>query len=100
MILWLLVDFIRFDAEQTGTYYYHAHVGMQRGEGVAGALVIRSNNPVDDLEDLPEHTLVIQDWFNRSAADKGFVHLHDNGTNHPDSIIVNGMWQYVINLSS
>ena len=95
-----MVDFVRFDAEQTGTYYYHAHVGMQRGEGVAGALVIRSNNPVDDLEDLPEHTLVIQDWFNRSAADKGFVHLHDDGKNWPDSIIVNGKRQCVLNLSN
>ena len=66
---------------------------MQRGDGIAGALVIRSNNPVDDLEDLPEHTLVMQDWFTQSAAEKGFLHLHGNGKNHPDSIIVNGKRQ-------
>ena len=63
---------------------------MQRGDGIAGAMIVKPKEPVIGVKDLPEHTLVIQDWFNRSAANKGFVHLHDNGTNWPDSIIVNG----------
>lgn len=74
---------------------------MQRGEGVAGALVIRPNtarSDLPDLIDLPEHTLVIQDWFQKSAADKGIVHLHDGGNNAPDSIIVNGKIGQLVSL--
>jgi len=56
----------RFKAYPHGTHYYHSHVGLQRGDGVAGALVVNAvNDPNKNLYDydLPEHTVILQDWY-------------------------------------
>ena len=69
-----------FKAKPTGTMWYHSHVGVQRTEGMYGALIVKETedtmrqarsllkDQVDieglfTLEDKPdEHTLFMLDW--------------------------------------
>ena len=69
-----------FKAKPTGTMWYHSHVGVQRTEGMYGALIVKETEDTMDeaksllkdeldimgpftLEDKPdEHTLSMLDW--------------------------------------
>lgn len=46
-------DYI-FQASPMGTHWYHSHVGLQRTEGLYGALVVRGDSPPDSSELVPE----------------------------------------------
>ena len=48
-----------FYVHQTGTYWYHSHVGTQRARGLFGALIIRDKT---ELSPPKEHILTITDW--------------------------------------
>ncbi|GFO06483.1 multicopper oxidase [Plakobranchus ocellatus] len=84
-----------FKADTPGTHFWHAHSGLQRGDGLYGNLVIRR---FPDREphillydyDLPQHTLVVHDWWNRDIASTFAQHHHSDGTNKPDSLLING----------
>tara|TARA_R110002050_G_scaffold61618_2_gene136104 strand:+ start:1638 stop:4199 length:2562 start_codon:yes stop_codon:yes gene_type:complete len=64
-----------FNLTQTGTYWYHAHTGVQYGDGLLGALLSHYPNIVDDPiysrfpYDHRDHTILLQDWFHESARD-------------------------------
>ena len=90
--------YCRFEALQSGTHFYHAHVGLQRGDGIAGALVIKSRRPRHGIhKDLPEHTIVIQDWHHALSVGQAMLHFHARGTNTPDSLLINGT--FIINFT-
>ncbi|XP_052228206.1 uncharacterized protein LOC127842632 [Dreissena polymorpha] len=85
----------RFKAENAGTHFWHAHSGLQRADGLFGALVVRQP---DELEphlgiydfDLPEHTLIVNDWLNELSINR-FAHHHvAGGDNKPRSMLING----------
>ena len=82
-------------ARDAGTHLYHAHSGMQRAEGLFGAIVVRQKKDLHESEydfDLVEHVIVLNDWFADSTAEKKFttfVHDKKSGAN-PDAILVNG----------
>ncbi|XP_022087951.1 laccase-like isoform X2 [Acanthaster planci] len=85
----------RFPAETYGTHWWHAHAGMQRADGVFGALVVRQPDPREQHRklydrDLPEHVVLLHDWLDRVTLDKFAAHHHDNGSNKPESVLVNG----------
>lgn len=67
---------------------------MQRGDGVHGALIVRDTRKTEVMsyydEDLPEHTIIIQDWLDQSTAGKFVLHHHAMGENTPASILING----------
>ena len=58
---------------QAGTFWYHSHSGFQRGDGMAGGLVIKEHSnaeryPIDHI-DLPEqHTVMLLDWQREDAT--------------------------------
>ena len=66
---------------------------MQRGDGFAGALIIKPKNDrhakLYDY-DLFKNAVVIQDWYDNIAANKGPLHLNARLNNRPDSLIING----------
>ena len=83
-----------FTADTPGTHYYHAHIGMQRGDGIAGALVVKRRTPrYPDVHDLSEHTIMVQDWFHETSLQFLMIHLYTGGAPFPSSIIANGMWE-------
>ena len=60
---------------------------MQRGEGVFGAFVVRTNNSVNEHHDkydydLSEHVITLNDWLNDTFISKFVAHHHENGINY------------------
>lgn len=82
------------DPEQHGTFWYHAHEGVQRADGLFGGLVIhkpstdgRSEEPAD------ERLFLAGDWYHRSAKDALQFYMHPGAfglETVPDSILLNG----------
>ena len=81
-----------FQANQSGTHWYHSHSGAQRTEGLFGALIVKEEpsqwNQLDeiaqaaaggaDFEDLPEsHTLSLLDWQKENSIDL-FTQIHSS----------------------
>ncbi|XP_001996233.2 laccase-4 [Drosophila grimshawi] len=72
-----------FQADRSGSLWYHSHEGWQRGFGVAGNLIVRQPhqaNPHARLYDydLVEHALMVQDIF------------YDNNIQQVRNILING----------
>lgn len=65
--------------EQSGTLWWHAHSGVQRGDGMFGGLVIhkgvRGNGKVERVTDMKEYgydkevLLMIGDWYHQSSEE-------------------------------
>ncbi|XP_060073311.1 uncharacterized protein LOC132553116 [Ylistrum balloti] len=57
----------RFIAEPIGTHWYHSHLGVQRTDGLAGALIVLPRSSDENKEDLEpiekEFVVLTQDWF-------------------------------------
>lgn len=51
----------RFKVQQSGTYWYHSHSGMQEQTGLYGALVLLPQGPEPHPYDR-EHVLLLSDW--------------------------------------
>ena len=53
----------RFNAGQSGTYWYHAHISNQRNDGIYGMLILHAFIP-----NIPYFNVFIQEWNHRDAA--------------------------------
>ncbi len=58
----------RFPAQQSGTYWYHSHSGLQEQEGLYGAIII---DPVgrEPFRYDREYVVVLSDWHDSPADD-------------------------------
>lgn len=61
-----------FWAEDTGTFFYHSHSGLQKVNGIFGGLAVRgppATNPHATAydRDMEEHMIVITDWMKDPA---------------------------------
>jgi CopA family copper-resistance protein len=56
----------KFSLEQAGTYWYHAHAGLQEQEGLYGALIIDPPKTPQYTYDKDE-VIVLSDWSNTNA---------------------------------
>ena len=84
-----------FKASPPGTHWWHAHTGMQRSDGIYGALTVRQSRTVEYNNDtydydLPEHKMLLSDWLDRPVLDKFIAHHHSNGNNKPEAFLING----------
>lgn len=53
----------KFTLEQSGTYWYHAHAGLQEQQGLYGALLIEPKNP-SKYQYTKDYVVVLSDWTN------------------------------------
>lgn len=53
-----------FPIKHAGTYWYHAHSGLQEQKGVYGALVFDPEQKQDPVPYDAEHVIVLSDWTN------------------------------------
>ena len=86
-----------FNAENQGTHFWHSHIGMQRGDGVYGALIVKmDNDPQESFYDfdMSEHLVLTNDWTHMPATAVFTSHYHGRGDNKPGSILVNGRGKY------
>ncbi|KAM3430332.1 hypothetical protein MY4824_007744 [Beauveria thailandica] len=81
-------------AEEHGTFWWHSHHKVQRGDGLFGGLIVHPPRhqalPQDDYDDV---LLMIGDWFHQPQADvlewyAGWTSLGDEPV--PDSLQING----------
>lgn len=99
-------DFV-LDDDQSGTFWYHAHDGVQRGDGLYGGLVIHKplsshkrhggHEEEEEPEFDDEHILLISDWYHRSAKDALEAYMHPGAFGMetvPDSVLLNGQGAY------
>ncbi|KAL2391109.1 ferro-O2-oxidoreductase [Blastomyces gilchristii SLH14081] len=103
-------DFTISDS-QSGTYWYHAHSGLQRADGLYGGLVVhrpspkairgtQSRNAESDIlkyKYQKEILLLVGDWYHRPADDvlKWYMRAASYGNEPvPDSLLVNGVGRF------
>nr|BCO16709.1 laccase [Chiromantes haematocheir] len=82
-----------FLASTPGTHLWHSHIGLQRGSGIFGSLVVRqAEDPHRGLydTDLPEHVVVLNDWIHTSIASKFLGRHHYTDDDYVRTILVNG----------
>lgn len=94
LIRTLNFDF-RFKANDPGTHFWHAHAGLQRTDGIFGSFVIRqprAHDPHSILfdDDLPEHTIMLNDWMEHIGAVSFAAGHHAMKDHFPTSILING----------
>jgi FtsP/CotA-like multicopper oxidase with cupredoxin domain len=84
-----------FETRAGGSFFWHSHVDLQRGDGVFGSLVVRKPRSSDRNghlydHDLPEHEILVWDWLSDLSLSVFLKHHHSDGTNKPPGILVNG----------
>lgn len=52
-----------FDVMQSGTFFYHAHVGLQLDRGLYGALIVEEPGENDRLRIDREYVVLLDDWL-------------------------------------
>lgn len=96
-----------FRAVNTGTHWYHSHVGMQRSDGIFGALIIRE--PKSELppsiqkyysSDLEDCVMIVQDWDHKIGSNIFSSFHHSIGNNKPKNILINGKGRYIDHLNN
>lgn len=85
-------------ADEQGTFWWHAHDGAQRADGLYGGFVVHepSRQDVGQVLDA-EHLLLLGDWYHRSAEDALHYSMHPGAfglESVPDSVLVNGFGSY------
>ncbi|KAF4532298.1 hypothetical protein B566_EDAN010799 [Ephemera danica] len=72
--------------------------GLQRADGVAGALIIREGraDPHRTIYDTDwiTHEILITDWLHAPANSKFVFHHHGSGDNKPRSLLINGRGRF------
>lgn len=94
----------RVDDDQHGSFWYHAHDGVQRADGLFGAFIVHNPVPassfISDKELYgydEERVLLIGDWYHRSAKDvlAWYMRAASFGNEPvPDSLLLNGLGAY------
>jgi FtsP/CotA-like multicopper oxidase with cupredoxin domain len=89
---------IRIDAAQSGSFWYHAHDGVQRADGLFGGLVVHKPASMGIHESAAdEHLLLIGDWYHRAARDALEFYMHPGAfglETVPDSLLLNGVGRF------
>ena len=90
----MIYDF-QIEYGQHGTFFYHAHDGVQRAEGLYGAFIVHQpwTKQSSVNMDSAHHLVTIGDWYHRTAEDALDFYMHPGSFGNeavPDSILLNG----------
>ncbi|RFU28920.1 hypothetical protein B7463_g7435, partial [Scytalidium lignicola] len=98
--------------EQTGTFWWHAHSSVHRGDGMFGGLVIHKTVHQSDkgemMTDVKEYgyekevLLMIGDWYHQSAEEVLAWYTSARGFGNepvPDSLLVNGVGKFICSMA-
>nr|XP_033342198.1 laccase-2-like [Megalopta genalis] len=92
----------QFHANNSGTHFWHSHIGLQKMNGVSGSFIVREpaeQDPSIDLYDydLASHVLFISDWMNENAVERYPGREWGVVGQRPDTLLINGRGQFLIN---
>lgn len=68
----------QFTLHQRGTYWYHAHAGVQEQEGLYGAFIIDPPNKSTPYRYTKDYVVVLSDWSN-TPAERVLTNLKKDG---------------------
>ncbi|KAH7400450.1 multicopper oxidase family protein [Cadophora sp. MPI-SDFR-AT-0126] len=100
-----IYDFV-IGSENFGTFWWHAHSQVQRGDGMYGGLVV--HRPAEKSNDMGEYKyekdvlVMIGDWYHRSAEEVLAWYTSARGFGNepvPDSLLVNGFGKFVCSMA-
>jgi L-ascorbate oxidase len=74
---------------------YHSHSGIERADGLFGAIIVRDKEDIHSKLydfDLPEHVIVLIDWFESGMAQEKIDAFKFQRKNlaEPEAILING----------
>ncbi|XP_078042066.1 uncharacterized protein LOC144472650 [Augochlora pura] len=92
----------QFYANNSGTHFWHSHVGLQKMNGVAGSLIVRlpaEQDPSKDLYDydLSSHVLFLSDWMNENSVERFPGRQSGVIGQQADALLINGRGQFLTN---
>ncbi|RDL29994.1 uncharacterized protein BP5553_10621 [Venustampulla echinocandica] len=94
------------DQDQHGTFWWHAHSEVQRGDGMYGGLVV--HRPSAGKTEMEEYgyerdvLLLIGDWYHRTAGEVLDWYTSVRGFGNepvPDSLLVNGVGRFICSMA-
>ncbi|EQL00798.1 Multicopper oxidase family protein [Ophiocordyceps sinensis CO18] len=97
----LIYDFSIGDNEH-GTFWWHSHSHVQRGDGLYGGLVVHRPQAHSPSATGNDALLLIGDWFHRKQADvlSWYADYGSLGNEPvPDSLLINGRGRYNCSLA-
>ncbi|KAJ8683446.1 hypothetical protein QAD02_019238 [Eretmocerus hayati] len=86
-----------FNATETGTYFWHSHIGGQRTDGLYGSLIVHPTLQGDKHADVyayDHYHMMISDWIHLDANSGIEKEYHDSGGVNPNTLIVNGKGRF------
>ncbi|XP_076641104.1 uncharacterized protein LOC143352475 [Halictus rubicundus] len=89
----------QFYANNSGTHFWHSHVGLQKMNSLAGSLIIREpaeEDPNSNLYDydLANHVVFINDWMIENAIERFPGRTAGITGQIPDNLLINGKGKY------
>ncbi|CAG8959839.1 hypothetical protein HYFRA_00001748 [Hymenoscyphus fraxineus] len=91
----------KVDGNQSGTFWWHAHSQVQRGDGMYGGLVVHKpfekKVDVDELDYDQDMLLMVGDWYHRPAEEVLSWYMSSRGFGNepvPDSLLINGAGRF------
>ncbi|KAF9890278.1 hypothetical protein FE257_006192 [Aspergillus nanangensis] len=93
-------------SDQSGTFWYHAHAGLARADGLYGGFIVHSAAPQSTVRGLMSRKgstipdsekdvlLLIGDWYHRSATQVMAWYMRAGSFGNepvPDSLLINGL---------
>lgn len=94
------------EEEQAGTFWWHAHSQVHRGDGMYGGLVV--HKPAEQRNDMDvygyekEILLLVGDWYHRGAEEvlAWFTSAKGFGNEPvPDSLLINGVGSFICSMA-
>ncbi|KAL5358001.1 multicopper oxidase-domain-containing protein [Aspergillus floccosus] len=100
---------IAIPSDQSGTFWYHAHAGLARADGLYGGFVVHPAAPKSTVRGLASQTgsidpasekdvlLLIGDWYHRSGPEVMAWYMRAGSFGNepvPDSLLINGLGQF------
>ncbi|KAF4633335.1 hypothetical protein G7Y89_g4775 [Cudoniella acicularis] len=94
------------DNHQSGTFWWHSHSQVQRGDGLYGGLVVHKpkypKSNVRGHEYEKDILLLIGDWYHQSAGDVLSWYMSVRGFGNepvPDSLLINGKGRFLCSMA-
>lgn len=105
------VYYFTIPLDQSGTFWYHAHSGIHRADGLYGGLIVHAPAPKSTVRGLlpresigydKELLLLIGDWYHPPAdlILSRYMRAASNGNDPvPDSLLINGVGRFDCNMA-
>ncbi|KAH9295286.1 hypothetical protein KI387_038874, partial [Taxus chinensis] len=87
----------KFTVDRPGTYFYHAHYGMQRSAGLYGSLhVAVADGKQEPFSYDGELSVVLNDWWHKSHEEQahGLSSIPFVWVKEPESLLIEGRGRY------